>query len=65
VEIDISQTLLTDDDQCEPLAGLRHADVEAAVIKQDMQTTNDDLVGQLTAENVRHHQLNIPTCIYL
>jgi len=46
--------LLNDDDQYEPLAGPQHADVEAAGIKHDMQTTNDDLVGQLTAENVRH-----------
>ena len=66
-EVDNSQTLLNDDDdQCEPHAGPKRADVEAAEMKHDMQTTNDDLIGQLTAENVRTSSTKYThTCVYL
>ena len=50
---DISQALLNDDDECKVLAGPEAADDEAAVIEQDAQATDGDLVRQLVAENVR------------
>lgn len=58
MEIDNSQTLLMDDDQCKSVAGPEPDDVDAAVIKQDVQVTNDDAVDQLTAENVRTSSTN-------
>jgi len=53
VEVDNSQTLLNDVDQCESLAGPKPADVVTTAIRQDVQATNDDLVDRLSAENVR------------